>query len=172
MFEKENTVFTDSKDRQVKHYYPIKKAVTLRIGSGLKEFLRVQEISNLSLSTWNLYLREIIFVTNIGVLAIETFLIEKPVSTRALSLWNSFGSFISWNPWISYCEAFEIRENGTPAKKVTLRDAKDCRDKICIEVETTSDNAGGQPKRDFSLQHKTFSALSYAQDFETIVGIA
>ena len=86
MFEKENTVFTDSKDRQVKHYYPIQKAVTLRIGSGLKEFLRVQEISNLSLSTWNLYLREIIFVTDIGVLAIETFLIEKPVSTRALSL--------------------------------------------------------------------------------------
>ena len=60
--------------------------MTLRIGSGLKEFLRVQEISNLSLSTWNLYLREIIFVTDIGVLAIETFLIEKPVSTRALSL--------------------------------------------------------------------------------------
>ena len=42
LFEKENTVFTDSKDRQVKHYYPNKKAVTLRIGSGQKEFLRVQ----------------------------------------------------------------------------------------------------------------------------------
>ena len=40
MFEKENTVFTDSKDRQVKDYYPNKKAVTLRIGSGQKEFLR------------------------------------------------------------------------------------------------------------------------------------
>ena len=43
MFEKENTVFTDSaEDRQVKDYYPNKKAVTLRIGSGQKEFLRVQ----------------------------------------------------------------------------------------------------------------------------------
>ena len=30
MFEKENTVFTDSKHRQVKHYYPNKKAVTLQ----------------------------------------------------------------------------------------------------------------------------------------------
>ena len=39
--EKENTVFTDPKDRQVKHYYPNKKAVTLSIGSGQKEFLRV-----------------------------------------------------------------------------------------------------------------------------------
>ena len=47
MFGKENTVFTDSKDRQVKHYYPAKKAVTLRI--------------------------------DVGVLTIETFLIERPV---------------------------------------------------------------------------------------------
>ena len=38
----QNTVFTDPKDRQVKHYYPNKKAVTLSIGSGQKEFLRVQ----------------------------------------------------------------------------------------------------------------------------------
>ena len=42
VFEKENTVFTDSEDRQVKDYYPNKKAVTLRTGSGQKEFLRVQ----------------------------------------------------------------------------------------------------------------------------------
>ena len=42
MFEKENTVFTDSEDRQVKDYYPNEKAVTLRIGSGQKELLRVQ----------------------------------------------------------------------------------------------------------------------------------
>ena len=35
------------------------------------------------------------------------------------------------------CEAFEIREKGTSAKKVTMRDAK-----ICIEVRKTSDNAG------------------------------
>ena len=36
-------------------------------------------------------------------------------------------------------------ENGTSAKKVTLMDAKEDVDKICIEVQTTSDNAGGQP---------------------------
>ena len=60
-------------------------------------------------------------------------------------------------------------ENGTSAKKVTLMDAKEDVDKICIEVQTTSDNAGGKPTRGFSLQHKTFSTLNYAQDFGTTV---
>ena len=32
-----------------------------------------------------------------------------------------------------------------------------------------SDNAGGKPTRDFWLQHKTFSAFNYAQDFGTTV---
>ena len=48
-------------------------------------------------------------------------------------------------------------------------DAKEDVDKICIEAQTTSDNADGQPTRGFSLQHKTFSALNYAQDFGTTV---
>ena len=61
-----------------------------------------------------------------------------------------------------------MSENGTSGKKVTFRgDAKEDVDKICIEVQTTSDNAGGQPTWGFSLQHKTFSALNYAQDFGT-----
>ena len=38
----ENTVFKDPKDRQVKHYYPKKKAVTLSTGSGQKEILMAQ----------------------------------------------------------------------------------------------------------------------------------
>ena len=73
--EKEITVFTDPKDRQVKHYYPNKKAVILSIGSGQKEFLRVQsnQESSFFKRTWNLYLREIIFATYVGVLTIETF---------------------------------------------------------------------------------------------------
>ena len=53
--------------------------------------------------------------------------------------------------------------------KVTLRDAKEDVDKVCIDVQKTSDNAGGKPRRDFSLQHKTFSALNYTQDFGTTV---
>ena len=63
-----------------------------------------------------------------------------------------------------------MSENGTSAKKVTFRgDAKEDVDKICIKVQTTSDNAGGQPTWGFSLQQKTFSALNYAQDFGTTV---
>ena len=48
------------------------------------------------------------------------------------------------------------------AKKVTLRDAKEYVDKVCIELQKTSDNASGKHTRDFSLQYKTFSrALNY-----------
>ena len=36
-------------------------------------------------------------------------------------------------------------------KKVTLRDANEDVDKVCIEVQKTSDNAGGKPTRGFSL---------------------
>ena len=57
--------------------------------------------------------------------------------------------------WIS----FEIREKGTSSKKVTLRDEKKDVDKICVEVQKTSDYAGGKPTRGFSLQHKTFNII-------------
>ena len=49
---------------------------------------------------------------------------------------------------------------------VTLRDANEDVDKVCIEVQKTSNNAGGKPTRgSHIIQHKTFSALNYAQDF-------
>ena len=118
--EKENTVFTDPRDRQVKHYF--------------------------LLSTWNLYLREIIFVIDVGVLTIETFLIKRRARVQtSLSETISAVSFLKTLRYLY--EAFEIREKSTPAKKV----------------------AGGKPILVFSLQHKTFSALNYAQDFATTV---
>ena len=40
------------------------------------------------------------------------------------------------------------------AKKVTSRDANENVDKVCIDVQKTSDNAGGKPTRNFSL-HST-----------------
>ena len=51
-------------------------------------------------------------------------------------------------------------------EEVTLRDEKKDVDKICIEVQKTSDNAGGKRTRGFSFQHKTliFNALHYAQE--------
>ena len=41
--------------------------------------------------------------------------------------------------------------------------------KTYIEVKKISDNVGGKPTCGFSLQHNTFSALDYAQDFGTTV---
>ena len=38
-----------------------------------------------------------------------------------------------------------------------------------MSTKSVSSNAGGKPARGFSLQHKTFSALNYAQDFGTTV---
>ena len=58
-------------------------------------------------------------------------------------------------------------EKGTSAKKVTLRDAKEDVNKVCIKVQKTSDKAGGtHPTPGFSLQHKAFSALNYAKTLE------
>ena len=64
----------------------------------------------------------------------------------------------------------QYANKSTSAKKVTWRDAEEDVDKIYIEVKKkTFNNAGGQPTRGFSLQHNTFSALNYAQDFGTTV---
>ena len=46
-----------------------------------------------------------------------------------------------------------------------MRDAKEDVGKIC--KKKTCDNAGGKHTRGFSLIHKTFSALNYAQDSGT-----
>ena len=43
-----------------------------------------------------------------------------------------------------------------------------CRQNL-YRGKKTSDNAGGKPSCGFSLQHNTFSALNYAQDFGTKV---
>ena len=51
-------------------------------------------------------------------------------------------------------------------KKETLREANEDVDKVCIELQKTPDNTGGKTTRGFSfIQHKTFCALNYAQDF-------
>ena len=55
----------------------MKKLWLLAFNLAKNNFWGFKEISNISLSTWNLYLREIIFVTDIAILTIETFLIER-----------------------------------------------------------------------------------------------
>ena len=107
-----------------------------------------------------MYLREIIFVTDVAVLTIETAkLVFKPVSKKQFHFLKALD------------DAFEIRDAflkyGTSKKKVTSRDAKEDVDKVCIKVQKTPDNSGGKPTRGFSPQHKISSALNYAQDFGT-----
>ena len=43
-----------------------------------------------------------------------------------------------------------------------------CRQNL-YRGKKTSENAGGKPTCGFSIQHNTFSALNYAQDFGTTV---
>ena len=96
-FEKENTVFTDSKDRQVKHYYPNKKAVTLSIGSGQKEknFWGFKEISNLSFKYMEFVLTRNHFCNWCWSSNYWDFFNRKKSSCLNRSYWNSCGSFIS-----------------------------------------------------------------------------
>ena len=82
------------------------------------------------LNTWNFYLREKVFVTDVGVLTIETFLIKR--KARVLTRISATVSAVSFLKTLGYLyQAFEIREKGTSSKKVTLGDAKEDVDKIC-----------------------------------------
>ena len=120
MFEKENTVFTDSKDRQVKHYYPIKKAVTLRIGSGLKEFLRVQRNQQSffkymefvltrnnfcnwcwSSSYWNFFNRKAGFNTSfVSLKQFRQFHFLKPLDILLWGFWNTWKWYVCQKGYI------------------------------------------------------------------------
>ena len=67
-------------------------------------------------------------------------------------------------------EAFEISEIGTSAKKVTLRDAKEDVDKICIEVQKTSDKWGWKPTcvSHFNIKHLYCFELRFESEFLTV----
>ena len=62
---------------------------------------------------------------------------------------------------------FVLTRNNVCKGNIEGPDAKEDVDKVCFEVQKTSDRAGGKPTRDFSLQHKKFCSLNYAQDFGT-----
>ena len=99
--------------------------MTRSIGFGQKECLMAQEISIFHLSTGNLYLRDITFVIDVSVSTIETIkLVFKLVFLK---------QFISCYGCLN--DDFEIGVKGTSAKKVTLRDANEDVDKVCIEVQ-------------------------------------
>ena len=63
-------------------------------------------------------------------------------------------------------DAFETGEKGASVKKVTLRDANEDVDKVCIRYKKllTTQVENLYAVSHFT-QHKTFSTLNYAQDF-------
>ena len=185
--EKENTVFTDPKDCQVKHYSPNKKAVTLSIGctflfpsylgrsKGLcsqgtldlakKNFWGFKVISNLSFKYMPfLYLWEVIFVADVGVLTSETFLTERKVVFKPV-FFKEFQT--SENHWISLWGLWNTRKRYVCEKGNIEGRERGCRQNLYRGSEKTSDKAGEKPTRFLTSQwHKTFSALNYAQDFQ------
>ena len=63
---------------------------------------------------------------------------------------------------------FVLTRNNVCKGNIEARE-RGCRQSLYRGTKKTSDNAGGKPTRDSSLQHKTFSALNYAQDFGATV---
>ena len=61
-------------------------------------------------------------------------------------------------------DAFEIREEDKSVKKV-IGTQRRLSTKSAAKYKKLLDNADEKPTRGFSLQHKTFNALNYAQDF-------
>ena len=104
------------------------------------------------LSTWNFYLPEIVFVTDVGVLTIETFLIKR--IARVLTRMSETVSAVSFLKTLGYLyQAFEIREKGTSSKKVTLRDAKEDVDKICTKRLLTTQVENVHEVSHFNTKH-------------------
>ena len=66
---------------------------------------------------------------------------------------------------LKYANKVHLREKGNIAGR-----RRGCRQNLYRgKKKNPSDNASGKPTCGFSLQHNTFSALNYAQDFGTTV---
>ena len=106
----------------------------------VQKFPNLLVVEEAGIGTWNLYLRGIPFVTEVSVPIIETIkFVFKPVFLKQFHFLKPFYIFMTL-----------LKQ----AKKVTLRDANEDVDKVCIEVQKTSNNAGGKPTPGFSL-HST-----------------
>ena len=85
------------------------------------KFPNLLVVEEASIGTWNLYLRGIPFVTEVSVPIIETIkFVFKPVFLKQFHFLKPFYIFMTL-----------LKQ----AKKVTLRDANEDVDKVCIEVQ-------------------------------------
>ena len=106
-----------------------------------------------------MYLRDITFVTDVSIPTIKTIkLVFKLTGISAtVSFLKTFGYLY---------DDFEINKKGTSAKKVTMRTRTRMSKKSVSRYEQILTT---QVERlhaiSHFIQHKTFSALNYAQDF-------
>ena len=118
-----------------------------------------KEICIFLLVTWNLYSREIIFVTDVAVLTIETikpaFKLLVMKQSHFLKPLNIFITLLKY--------AMRIWNKYFISKAQEKRNIEG-RERGCWQSMYQ-----GTKTRGFSLQNKTFSALNYAQDFGTTV---
>ena len=116
--------------------------MTLGIGSGQREFLMAQRNQLFHLSTWNLYLRDITFVTDVSIPTIETIkLVFKPVFLKQFHFLKTFGYLY---------DAFEIGEKGNIEGR-----EQGCRQSLYRGTKNFGQRTPGRrPTRGFSL-HST-----------------
>ena len=93
---KENTVFTDTKDRQVKHYYPKKKVASGSYQQILaKKILMAQRDQHLSFKYMEFILTRNHFAFDVAVLTIETIkLVLKPVFLKQFHFFKPLDIFM------------------------------------------------------------------------------
>ena len=118
-----------------------------------------KEICIFLLGTWNLYLREIIFVSDFAVLTIETIkIVFKLLFLKQFHFLKPLDIFMTLLKYaIRFWNKYFISK-AQEKRNIEGRERR-CRQSLYQDTKT----------RGFSLKHKTFSALNYAQDFGTTV---
>ena len=95
----------------------------------------------------NFYLRDITFVTDVSVPTIETIKpVFKPIFLTQFHFLKPLG--------ILALRRFWNKQKRYVCEKGNNEDANEDVDKVCIEVQKTSDNTGWKPTRGFS-RHST-----------------
>ena len=133
-----NIVFKDPKDRQIKEYNPEKNAETVIVGSGQE---KNSDGSEKSAS----------FVQVHGICTYKKSLFVTDVAMGNIKLVTGLSETVSFLKTLDVFMTLEIRAKGTPAKKVTLREAKENVDKVCNEVQRTVASV----KERFNLSRET-----------------
>ena len=136
LFSEKTLFFTDREDRQVKEYNPEKNAVTVIIE---------EENSDGSEKSAS-------FVQVHGICTYEKSLFVTDVAVGTIKLVTGLSKTVTFlKNLVCLYDTFGIHEKGTPAQKVTLKEAKENVDKVYSEVKRTVASV----KERFNLSRET-----------------